>query len=216
MNLYFISGLGADERVFKKIELPKQFKIIHIAWPQLSTNETLQSYVSKIALQINISEKFGLVGLSFGGMVTVELAKILKPEIAIIISSIATVGEMPNSYQTAGRLSLNKLLPSFTLNKLYPFTYWYFGVSNHADKKLLKQIITDTSPVFLKWAINEIIHWRNITKPQNLIHIHGTKDRLFPIKKIKADFSVEGGTHFMVYTKAAIISEIIGKILLNY
>lgn len=41
MNLYFISGLGADERVFQKLTLPEQYKIHHIKWPELAEKESL-------------------------------------------------------------------------------------------------------------------------------------------------------------------------------
>lgn len=209
MNLYFISGLGADERVFQKLTVPEQFNINHIKWPELSANETLQSYCYKISKLIDTSQEFSVIGLSFGGIVATEITKILKPKVTIIISSISTRNELPFYYKICGLLGLNKLVPAFTMNKVYPFTYWYFGVTEPADKKLLKEVIKDTSPIFLKWAINEILNWKNEMRPDNLYHIHGTNDKLFPFTLTKADEDVENGGHLMVYCNANKVSDLI-------
>ena len=106
-------------------------------------------------------------------------------------------------------LRLDKLVPAFTMNKVYPFTYWYFGVTEPADKKLLKEVIHDTPTKFLKWAINEILNWQNEVRPDNLYHIHGTNDKLFPFSLTKADKAVENGGHLMVYTTSDLVSDLI-------
>ena len=209
MNLYFISGLGADERVFKKLTLPEQYKINHIKWPELSQNETLHSYCVKISELIDTSQAFSLIGLSFGGIVATEISKFLQPKATIIISSISTRNGLPIHYKICGLLRLDKLVPAFTMNKVYPFTYWYFGVTEPADKKLLKEVIHDTPTKFLKWAINEILNWQNEVRPDNLFHIHGTNDKLFPFSLTKADKAVENGGHLMVYTNADLVSDLI-------
>jgi len=209
VNLYFISGLGADERVFQKLTLPEQCKINHIKWPELSVNETLDSYCHKISEMIDTSQEFRLIGLSFGGIVATEISKFLKPKTTIIISSISTRYELPFYYKICGILGLNNWVPAFAMNKVYPFTYWYFGVTEPADKKILKQVIKDTSPKFLKWAINEILNWKNEIRPDNLFHIHGTNDKIFPFTQTKADKAVVNGGHLMVYTNANIVSDLI-------
>ena len=209
MNVYFISGLGADERVFKKLTLPQQYKINHIQWPELSMNETLHSYCLKISELIDTSQPFSLIGLSFGGIVATEISKFLEPKVTIIISSISNRNELPIQYKICKLLSLHKLVPAFAMNKVYPFTFWYFGVTEPDDKKLLRAIIKDTPKNFLKWAINEILCWENEVRPNNLYHIHGTNDKLFPFSLTKADKAVENGGHLMVYTNANSVSEII-------
>ncbi len=209
MNLYFISGLGADERIFQRLLLPGDFTVIHIEWPQLDTDETLQTYSFKISKQIDTSQDFALIGVSFGGLVAIELMKVVNPASAIIISSVATKKEIPYMYRLLGMSGLIKLVPKFALNKVYPFTYWFFGVSDPSDKKLLKQIVSDTSPGFLKWALNEIFVWTNRVKPEGVYHIHGRADRLFPSWLTRADVLVKNGGHLMVYTDAGTISSLI-------
>ncbi len=58
MKIYCISGLGADERVFKYLNL--NHEIIPLAWIKHDKNESLESYASKMASKINTNEDFGI------------------------------------------------------------------------------------------------------------------------------------------------------------
>jgi hypothetical protein len=48
-----------------------------------------------------------------------------------------------------------------------------------------------------------------------MIHIHGTDDHTLPIKNVKADYIIEGGSHMMVLTRGEEINQLIIKILAN-
>ena len=211
MTFYFISGLGADERAFQKLTLPARWNIVHLNWLPILKNETLKSYTQRFAKLIDISKPFCIVGLSFGGIVAVELNKIVKPVKTILISSISSKEELPLSLRLLRFTGLNKLVPVWMHNKVYPFTYLYFGVKNTDEKEQLKKAIHAMPAAFLKWAINEIVNWKNKRRPPNMYHIHGDLDKVFPIEYIKPDFTVKHGRHFMIYRKADVIS----KVLIN-
>ena len=53
--------------------------------------------------------------------------------------------------------------------------------------------------------------WKNKTIPDNLVHIHGTADRVIDARKINADYLVQEGSHFMVINKAEEINRIINR-----
>ena len=76
MNLYFISGLGAEKRIFQNLVLPEVFKIHYIEWVAVSENETMESYCRRLSTQINQQEPFSIVGLSFGGVIAIEMSKV--------------------------------------------------------------------------------------------------------------------------------------------
>lgn len=213
MNAYFISGLGADKRIFSKLKLHESINIIHIDWIKPAGKESLASYAERLSKEINKAEPFILVGVSFGGMIAVEIAKITAPVFTVIISSTIISNYLPLTYRLAGKMQLIQLVPSWLLkssNKL--IQNYYFGTKSNAERVLLKKIIKDTDPHFLKWAIGSILSWRNKTKPKNLYHIHGTNDKILYSKKAKPDFVIQNGTHFMVYQNAGEISEIINFI----
>lgn len=212
-DIYFISGLGADERLFQKLKFPPEYALHQVHWAPLSPKETLLSYCEKLSQQIDTSRPYALVGLSFGGMVATDLTQLLpvKPSATILISSISSRDELPHTFKFLNAIRLNKVVPSHALNKIYPLTDWMFGASSAEEKKLLREIMKDSSPEFLKWAVNEIFHWQHKTRPEHLYHIHGTNDKIFPYKLVKADQFINNAGHFMVYTHAEIVSEFILK-----
>ncbi|HEY5039439.1 MAG TPA: hypothetical protein VIJ93_10240, partial [bacterium] len=79
MNLYFISGLGADKRVFQKLIIPESFIIHYVEWIPVFPEESLSQYCEKLISQINRAEPFILIGLSFGGVIAIEMSKRIKP-----------------------------------------------------------------------------------------------------------------------------------------
>lgn len=59
------------------------------------------------------------------------------------------------------------------------------------------------------WAINQIINWKNQDYPENLIHIHGTSDKIFPIKYIKEAILLPRSGHFMIVNRFMEIEQLI-------
>ncbi|RZL34138.1 MAG: alpha/beta hydrolase, partial [Pedobacter sp.] len=214
MNVYFISGLGADKRIFSKIKLNDNFKIIHLDWISFEKKETLKSYAGRLSKSIDQSEPFSLVGVSFGGMIAVEMAKFLQPKVTIIISSTLLSEHLPLIYRLIGKLGIIKIIPANILKSSNSLTQnYFFGTKLKEEKDLLEKIVKDTDAHFLKWAIESILNWQSNTTPKNLIQIHGTNDKILYTKKVEPDFLIKGGTHFMVYQNADKISEILNNIL---
>ncbi|WP_431294994.1 hypothetical protein [Pedobacter sp. P26] len=176
----------------------------------------MATYAERLSKVIDKSQPFALVGVSFGGMIAVEIAKVLKPITTVIISSTMLSIHLPALYRFAGSLDLLKIIPARLLKSSNKLTQnYYFGTRSGSEKTLLSKIIKDTDPYFLKWAIGSILNWENKVKPERIFHIHGTMDKILYSKTAKPDFVIENGTHFMVYQNAAEISGIIDEIVLN-
>ncbi|MDQ0965531.1 pimeloyl-ACP methyl ester carboxylesterase [Flavobacterium sp. W4I14] len=216
MNTYFISGLGADKRIFSKLRLNEKIKMTHIDWIGPNENESLASYAERLSKVIDLSQPFALVGVSFGGMIAVEIAKLLNPTTTIIISSTMLSTHLPSLYRFAGKLGILKFIPAKFLKSSNKLTQnYYFGTRSSSEKTLLSKIIKDTDPYFLKWAIGSILSWKNENRPERIYHIHGTNDKILYSKIAQPDFVIENGTHFTVYQNAQEISGIINTIILN-
>ena len=96
---------------------------------------------------------------------------------------------------------------------VYWLLNWFFSLETKEEYQLLKAILIDTDTKFLKWAINQVVSWQNETIPDKSYHIHGTRDRIFPINSIEPDLTIEGGGHFMIMNRADKISQIIDRII---
>ena len=216
MTAYFISGLGADKRAFERIKLPPSYEIRHLEWLIPARHETLVDYSARLSKQIDTSKPFELVGLSFGGMIVTEISKILKPTRSILISSISTRNQIPWYYRLIGKLRLHKIVPAQLLKWPNALTFWAFGARTKEEKKLLRQILHDTDRKFIKWAIHAILTWTNEQRPETLFHIHGTNDRILPIRFTQPHVKVERGGHFMVYSMADNINKTLEEKLSKY
>lgn len=212
-QVYIFSGLGADERAFHFIRLD-DYNVNFIKWILPGNNESIECYAERLATQITAPDPI-FIGLSFGGMIAIEVAKIIKPIQLILIASAKGKQEIPFYYKLAGRFKIHKLLPVTFLTMPSMITNWFFGILNQEDKQLLAAILRETDKQFLKWAIDKIVNWRNKVLPANCTHIHGTSDRILPYGFVKADVTIYGGGHFMTVNKAAALNKILFELLEN-
>lgn len=213
LTVYFISGLGADERVFKKLKLPHNINVRHVHWIEPFKNESLQNYCKRLAEQIDTTDEFIIIGMSFGGLAAVELSKIIHPKQIIIISTVATAKEFPLQFKLLRLSKLYKLIPVSLLKIPMPVLYWFFGVETNYEKHLLKSFIKTVSRNYLSWSIHVVLNWKNKQRPANTFHIHGTADRIFPYQRTHADALIKGGGHLMVHNRADDVSKILSEYL---
>lgn len=210
-NVYYISGLGADERVFGYLHL-KGVHEKHIKWIAPHKHEPLHDYCKRLTPQIDRSNEIILIGVSFGGMVAQEISKIINVDKVIIISSVKSPREFDWQLSCVRFLKLHRLAPSRFLKWSNLLTGdYYFGTQSKEESDLLKLIIQDTDRFFMKWAIEEIMKWDNLSAKNNITHIHGDKDRIFPIRRIKKAIRIPNGGHFMIVNRAREITDIIQK-----
>lgn len=212
MIAYCISGLGADERVFQALHL--RYEIIPIKWLTPLTKESLQEYCQRLIEQIDTRQPFLLIGVSFGGMIACEMNRYIQPYKTIIISSAAQANELPLSYKIMGKIQLAKWLPEFLLFPPMFALNYLFDVKKAEHKILIKNISQDTDPVFARWAIDQITHWKNHVIPVDLIRIHGDKDKVLSFYTPDTHVIKNGG-HFMIVNRAEEISTIINKLTIT-
>lgn len=132
---------------------------------------------------------------------------------AILISSNKVSTEFPSLLKTGKYLPLYKLAPAGFLKRAAFIRTLFFGPHGSRQKEVFAAIIKDSDFRFNKWAIWAILHWNNKTVPGNLVHIHGSADRLLPIRKVKADYVVKGGNHLMVMNQPETVSDILRQLI---
>lgn len=213
MKAYFISGLGADKKAFQHIKLPAGYEPDFLDWisPE-KKDETLHDYAARFAGLINNNESFILIGLSFGGMLASEIARIIKPSKTIIISSLATSHELPWYFKQAGKIGLHKTLPVSFL-KAATLLNRVLGAGTKEDKAVVYHYIKNADPQFVRWSINAIVNWNQPERLPGIIHLHGDKDHLLPVRFTHPDYLVKNGGHLMVLNKAKEVNLLLRQIL---
>jgi pimeloyl-ACP methyl ester carboxylesterase len=210
-KIYLFSGLGADRRVFEKLSLPGN--LVHIDWLIPQKYESLQQYSRRLIDANQIENNQILLGVSFGGILATEIAQLITAKQVILSSSVQHSRELPLIFRLAGHLHLYKFLPYSLLKKPNSLLRFAFSPLSDEDYQLLRKIVADTDITFLEWTIKQILLWQSNTPATNLLHVHGTSDKIFPFRHTPAIMAIRNGGHFMIYNRAAEVSEIIRKIL---
>ena len=212
MNVYLISGLGADRTVFQNVTFGDSVKIHYLDWITPKAKESLQSYALRLAEGIDTSRAFCLIGLSFGGMLATEISIVLKPQSTILISSVSSKNGLPWYFRLARITGINKLIPAAKPDSIPRFISSFFGVETKNDALFFHQLMKRTDPHFSKWAIDSILKWDRTESPSGIIRIHGGKDKVLPIGDGKVDYLIPDGGHFMIFNSAEKISEILMEV----
>jgi pimeloyl-ACP methyl ester carboxylesterase len=213
MKVYFISGLAADKRVFKYIQLPTGCEAIFLDWIAPEKEETLPSYALRLASKINTSEPFALIGLSFGGMLATEIAKVYKPAVTILISSVPVSKDLPGYFRLAGKMGLHKIVP-VSLLKSSAATKRFFTREKNADKKLLWEIIHESDAGLIRWSVDAIMNWQNDVVPQPVWHIHGTRDEILPVRFTHPTHTIPKHGHMLVMTASGMVNDLLAEALM--
>jgi pimeloyl-ACP methyl ester carboxylesterase len=198
-KVYFISGLGADERLFQYLNL-EGIEPVFIPWIEPLFEEKIEDYAQRMTTFITTPNPI-IVGVSFGGMMTVEIAKRIDYQQIILISSAKNRLDLPWHYRLSGRLNLHKIMPVHFFKSIKFLRYFAFNVKQDFEKKLLDDMADITSLNFQNWAINVITKWQFEKILPRLTHIHGTADKVLPNYK-SADILIDNGGHFMVVNEA--------------
>ncbi|MFV0247888.1 MAG: alpha/beta hydrolase [Tenacibaculum sp.] len=210
--LYFVPGLAANSKIFEGINLSKEiFEYHFLEWllPK-SIDETLPAYAERMCDKIKHKSPI-LIGVSFGGVIVQEMSKIICCKKIIIISSIKSNKELPLRLKLVQATKAYKLFPVKAVSNIEKYEQYFFNDFLKKRAKLYKEYLSVRNEKYLHWAIHQILHWQQTDELDQIIHIHGDKDEIFPIKNIKKTISIKNGTHIMILNKAKIISDILSK-----
>ncbi|RLD22814.1 MAG: alpha/beta hydrolase [Bacteroidetes bacterium] len=212
MKLYCISGLGIDQTPFEFLDIHSDYELVYIKWIEAKKKESLPEYALRLAEVIDDSEPFALLGLSFGGMIAIEIAKVKKPRHLILLSSISGPGQMPGLYKLGKAIKVYSWFPFELVKRNVKLTNKLFGIKGQAHQRIMNNVFEKTDPEFLRWAVRAILTWKNNEEVPHK-SIRGTRDKILPLLNAQPDYVIEDGSHFMVVVKADHISKIINEIL---
>lgn len=210
-QIYLLAGLGFDERIFSELKI-NDAKLNFLKWLEPSRDESLESYVLRMAAQIQRTENpLILIGHSFGGIIIQKISEFIKPQKIIIISSIKLKKEIPVTLKFLKIIPLYKYFNKKLVLASFPVWARAFGYNSDKGRILFHKMISGCTDNYFRWAMHKIVNFEENKNFENLIHIHGTRDKTFPIKLIKDPIIIKDGSHFMVYSKADDVSEILNR-----
>jgi len=204
-HVYFVPGMAAGSEIFRNIKFPESYEVHILEWLIPEKSESLEAYAKRMARRIKEKDAV-LIGVSFGGVVVQEMNQFLKLRKLIIISSVKSKNELPRRMKLASFTKAYKLIPTSLVLSADDLTKYSIGPKTKKRLSLYQKYLHVRNKQYLDWALEKMITWDRKDKLKNVIHIHGDKDMVFPIKYIDGCEVIKGGTHIMILNKGREIS----------
>lgn len=210
-RLVLLPGLGTTEglfapqrRAFPALEVPP--------WLEPERAETVPAYGRRMAATLGpAGSDLVLGGVSFGGMVALEMARHVPARAVVLIAS-ATTGRALTRV-AHGLARVGRPLPARALpppRPLWPVVAWAFGARTAEDRALVYELIRTSRPGFAKWGLGALLDWDpGGQQPCPVRRIHGLEDRLIGAARVPADMVIPGAGHLINVTHAADVNAFI-------
>lgn len=189
--IYLIPGMTAEYPVFSRLTplLPNAM-VVNFIEPRPS--DSLIDYAQRMAEQF--TPHGFIAGVSFGGIVALEISRIVRPKGCVLISSIREPHQFPPWMRVSRAIGgrncsrVLRLIGDFT--SLVPAS-----VRSSATMRARK--LSGVRGAWHRWATSAVLDWRPEPKPIGvpLLLIHGTADATFPIRYIEPHVVVPNGRH---------------------
>lgn len=211
-RLYLIPGVATDHRIFAGLVLPG-YELVYLDWVDPLPQETMTDYARRMVDRLDGDASPILIGYSFGGIVAQEMAKFIPDATIILISSIKSYKERTLGMMLTSRFGLHRIIPS-EIGKEFRFAYtWMNDPQSAQEREFIHLMRKELNHAHTDWAIDQAVGWRHDDHTPRLYHIHGDRDRIFPIRYIRNCIPIRGGTHLMLLNKGPEISRYIDRIV---
>ena len=212
--IYCMPGMAASPKIFEFIDLSDKFEIYCLSWITPKENELLSVYAKRMCNKVKHKNPI-LLGVSFGGILVQEMAKYISVHKIIIISSIKSRIELPFPMKMAKKTNAHKLLPTQWINNIDLLAMFSFGSGIKKRISLYQRYLSERNPKYLNWAIDSLVNWEQENVIDNIIHIQGISDNVFPVKNLIKPFIKIRGGHAIIITQAKWFNKELPKIIQN-
>jgi pimeloyl-ACP methyl ester carboxylesterase len=202
MNIYLLPGLGADGRIYSKLTTIGAHKVIPLEWIPPANANNLAEYAAMLNDFYKLTPPYMLGGVSLGGMVAQEWAKLQPPAHLLLISTICRQDEWPILLSLSANGIVSNHLTKSRLEKLA----WLGDKLTRKStdgRALFYGMLHEANAEIFEWGAKAALTWKPCGAGSiPTTRVHGTRDALFPIKKINGAIPIQGGNHFMIFDKA--------------
>jgi len=212
LNIYLIPGMGADHRLYEKLFIDSG-QVHYLNWKPHGTARSLSDYAEVMAEHIQ-TENNVVVGSSMGGMMAVEISRIVKPLSTVLISAPTGRHEFPPVLKALHRTGIQHVVSPKQILQASRLADAFMSFRDPAHRELFYEMLRGNGQDFLHFSVKAVLGWKNTEPPEgDYIQIVGSHDKLFKTRRMSNPIVLEGSGHFTTFERAEELSAIINSYL---
>ena len=203
-RLVLFSGIGIGPGLYEaQRSLPA--RVGAPGWIDPVADESLGTYARRMAEAIPPGTELDplyLGGVSFGGMIALEAARVLNPRGVFLIGSCYSHRQLSAPVRLVGRL-VPTMTPAMVALALLPAPMMlrFVGRPDRRQRAQLVRLVRAPHLEQIIWGGRAIMEWEFQGVPDFPVHqIHGDRDHVVPLAAVRPDAVVPGGGHVINVT----------------
>ena len=204
LPLILLPGMNGDPRVFAK-QVAAFPNLIVPRWiPPLGDEEPLADYAQRLAAKIDPGRPCLIGGVSFGGIVALEVAKHLQARGCVLIASCRGIEGLPPAIRLVRPVTA--LVPSSLIARV---ARWGQASAASIEPAHVREFakLMPRDQAFRRWAVQVLLKWQPELPDCPLHQIHGERDSTFNAGNCGADCIVPEAGHLLTLTHADMVNE---------
>lgn len=169
MNKWFLlPGMGATSAMYNALRHNLDVEIGFPDWPTYDGEKTYADVARRVVDENKIGNGDMIGGSSLGGMIALEISRIIEPKAVILLGSAV------HSDEVQGLLALLSPLAAIT-----PIAVVQLLAGK--QKNLVSRMFSEADTEFIRAMCAYLRHWQGYAGPTSAIfRLHGGKDQIIP------------------------------------
>ena len=205
-------GMGVDRRLFGP-QWAAGLEFESPPMPMPARGDTMADYARRIRDQLALDGPCVVGGVSFGGMVACELSRITPARCVLLIASCSDGKAIPSYTRVIEWVS--RIVPDFLIRPRAAVSARMMarmeGLSDE-EYQLLRVMVTETEVTKLRRFARMILNWKAPPSYPCPIHqIHGARDLVIPLGRVRPEAIVAGGGHLINMTHSKEVNAFVAR-----
>ena len=210
-RLALFSGIGIGPQLYGP-QRDLRARVITPEWIEAREGESLAQYARRMAQDIGpgrADAPLYLGGVSFGGMIALESARVLNPQGVFLIGSCYSHRQLSPPVRLVGRMVPHMPPALIALSLLpAPLMFRVVGRPDRDQRRVLLDLVRHPNVPQIRWGARAIMEWEFAGPPPFPVHqIHGTDDLIVPLSGVKPDAVVPGAGHIVNLTHPVVVNQ---------
>ena len=200
--LWLFSGLGADHRLYRHLQLPEQHQ--HAAWTDFRDCRTMASFVAR-ARELGLSDGDLICGSSFGGMLALECSQTIDLAGILLLGSAMHPREI-NQFALRGGHFLRAMSGADAQRLVRPFIHI-------GPRQLAAEMFVDGDERAMRSMFQAILTWKGAQPRCPWRRVHGRFDPVIPMRPGQRYHRVVNAAHLVALSEPGVCQQELERLL---